>query len=227
MTHTIREIRNWYNHEYTQNPNRFIRNWKSYNRFISPIKPDKGKKLLDIACGTGGLLKAANERGLIPFGMDISREAILLAARLSRCNRLVVANGENLPYKDNSFEYVTNVGSLEHFPDPKAGLKEMIRVLKAEGKMCIVLPNSFGFFGKLIGFTGTGQIMERLATLGEWKSFLESEQVRIISMHRDLGPSVLHDKKFFKILVRLTAKLIMPFLPKFCTYQFIFICQKK
>lgn len=227
MTHTIKEIRNWYNHEYARNPNRFIRDWKSYDGFINPIKPDKGKKLLDVACGTGGLLKAANERGLIPFGMDISREAIVLAARLSGCKRLVVANGENLPYQDNSFEYVTNVGSLEHFPDPKAGLKEMIRVLKAEGKMCIVLPNSFGFFGKLIGFTGTGQIMERLATLGEWKSFLESGQVRVISMHKDLGPSVLHDKRPFKILMRLAAKLIMPFLPKSCTYQFIFICQKK
>lgn len=227
MTHTIREIRNWYNHEYTQNPNRFIRNWKSYNRFISPIKPDKGKKFLDVACGTGGLLKAANERGLIPFGMDISREAILLAVRLSGCNRLVVANGENLPYKDNSFEYITNVGSLEHFPDPKAGLKEMIRVLKTEGKMCIVLPNSFGFLGKLIGYKGTGQIMEKLDTLGNWKSFLENERLRIISINRDLGPSILHDKKPLKILTRLVAKLFLPFLPKSYSYQFIFICQKK
>jgi ubiquinone/menaquinone biosynthesis C-methylase UbiE len=227
MNYTIKEIKDWYDRVYLYNPKRFIRSWKSYNRFIQPMMPGLRKKLLDVACGTGGLLKAANERGLIPFGLDISREAILWAARVSGCNKLVVANGENLPYKDNSFEYVTNVGSLEHFPDPKAGLKEMIRVLKAEGKMCVVLPNSFGFFGKLIGFTGTGQIMERLATLGEWKSFLESEQVRITSMHRDLGPSVLHDKKPLKILVRLAAKLIMPFLPKSCTYQFIFICKKK
>lgn len=226
MSSTIKEIRDWYDHEYAQNPNRFIRNWKSYNRFISPIKPVKGKKILDVACGTGGLLKAAKERDLIPFGLDISKQGIFLATEFSGCPRLIVANGENLPYKDNSFDYITNIGSLEHFPDPKAGLREMIRVLKTEGKMCVVLPNSYGFFGKLIGFTGTGQIMERLATLGEWKSLLERKQLKVISVHRDLGPSILHNKRPFKILMRLATKLILPFLPKFCTYQFIFICQK-
>lgn len=227
MSFTIKEIKQWYDYEYAKNPNRFIRNWKSYNKFINPIKPDKGKKLLDVACGTGGLLKAAKERGLTPFGLDISREGIILAAEFSGCQKLIVANGENLPYKDNSFDYITNIGSLEHFPGPKAGLREMIRVLKTEGKMCVALPNSFGLFGKLVGYTGTGQIMERLATLGEWKSFLEREQLKVVSVHRDLGPSIFHDKRPFKILMRLASKLILPFLPKACAYQFIFVCQKK
>ena len=226
MNYSIKAIKNWYDYEYAKNPNRFIRNWKSYNRFISPINPDKGKKLLDVACGMGGLLKAARERGLASFGLDISREGIVLAAKLNGCRKLIVANGERLPYKDNSFDYITNIGSLEHFPDPKIGLREMIRVLKAEGKICIVLPNSFGLFGKLIGFTGTGQIMERLATLDEWKSLLEREQLGVISIHRDLGPAIFHDKRPIRILMRLSAKLILPFLPRSCTYQFIFICQK-
>lgn len=171
-------------------------------------------------------MKVAKGKGLIPFGLDISREGIVLAAEFSGCQKLIVADGENLPYKDNSFDYITNIGSLEHFIDPKAGFEEMFRVLKTKGKMCVVLPNSFGIFGKLIGFTGTGQIMERLATLREWKSFLEKEQLKVISIHRDLGPSVFHDKKPIKILMRLAAKLILPFLPKSCAYQFIFICEK-
>lgn len=226
MSYTIAEIKNWYDNEYTLNPNRFVRNWKSYNRFINPIKPEAGKKLLDIACGTGGLLKAAKEKGLNPFGLDISEHGAVLAVKFSGCQKIIVADGMNLPYRDRTFDYITNIGSLEHFPDPRTGLLEMIRVLNTDGKMCVVLPNSFGFLGKLIGYRGTGQIMERLDTLRKWKSFLEREQLKVISIHRDLGPTVFHDKRPLKILLRLAAKLILPFFPKSCTYQFIFVCQK-
>lgn len=227
MNYTIKEIKDWYDRVYSYNPKRFIRNWKSYNGFIDSIKPVKGKILLDIACGTGGLLKAAKEKGLNPFGLDISKEGVALAVNFSGCKKIIVADGMNLPYRDNTFDYITNIGSLEHFPDPRTGLLEMIRVLNPDGKMCIVLPNSFGFFGKLFGFKGTGQIMESLDTLRKWKSFLEREQLKVISIHRDLGPTVFHDKRPFKILLRLAAKLILPFFPKSCTYQFIFVCQKK
>ncbi len=226
MSSDIKKVKDWYDHEYAHNPHRFIRKWQSYNRFIDPIEPERGKRLLDVACGTAGLLKAAEEKGLIPFGLDISIEGIALAVRYSGCRQLVVAAGEHLPYRDETFDYVTNIGSLEHFQDPHAGLAEMVRVLKQKGKICVVLPNSFGRFGKLIGYAGTGQILERIATLREWKSFLENGQLKVISVHRDLGPSILHDIKVNKILLRLAAKLLLPLLPTSCSYQFIFICQK-
>lgn len=226
MNYTSEDIKKWYDHEYLKNPKRFHRNWKSYNRFLDLIKPEQGKRILDVACGSGGLLKAAEAKGLIPFGLDISRNGVLLASRIFDDQRLIVANGEQLPHHNNSFDYITNIGSLEHFSDPETALKELTRVLMPGGKVCIVLPNSFGYFGKVVGYKGTGQIIEMLSTLKNWISFLETGQLKIISVHRDLGPSILHDFKPSKILIRLAAKIILPLLPKNCAYQFIFICQK-
>jgi len=41
----------------------------------------KGRKLLDVGCGTGFLLLAAFKRGLKTYGIDISEEAIKIAKK--------------------------------------------------------------------------------------------------------------------------------------------------
>ncbi len=51
--------------------------------------------------------------------------------------------GESLPFEDDSFDVVTCIGSLEHFPDPAAGAGEMARVLRPGGTAVIFVPNLF------------------------------------------------------------------------------------
>jgi len=76
------------------------------------------------------------------LGVDISDEAVKLAHRVAPESRVAVATGEALCFRDRSFDYVTCLGSLEHFLDMGQGLREMQRVAKPDALLCVMVPNS-------------------------------------------------------------------------------------
>jgi len=53
----------------------------------------------------------------------------------------IVASGDNLPLKDETFDFVVSIHSFEHFPNPKKTLLEWLRVLKKGGVVGIVHPD--------------------------------------------------------------------------------------
>lgn len=53
----------------------------------------------------------------------------------------VVANGDDLPFKDNTFDYVFTSHVMEHFFDPIKAIKEHLRVIKKGGYLLYIIPN--------------------------------------------------------------------------------------
>lgn len=53
----------------------------------------------------------------------------------------VVCDGQRLPFKDKSLDYVIFIGVLHHFPDQEKGLSEGLRVMKNGGKSFMVEPH--------------------------------------------------------------------------------------
>jgi len=53
----------------------------------------------------------------------------------------IVASGDDLPFKDNKFDYIVSIHSFEHFPNSKKLLKEWLRVIKEGGIIAIVHPD--------------------------------------------------------------------------------------
>lgn len=95
-------------------------------------------KILDVGCGTGANLEMLSEFGE-PEGVDVSTEA------LSFCRARGLANvkqgeAERLPYEDEAFDLVTGLDVVEHLDDDLAGLKEMHRVLRREGRALLFVP---------------------------------------------------------------------------------------
>ena len=78
----------------------------------------KNNKILDIACGTGIVIKKLNDNLKVKnvYGCDISEFLIKKAQEkgISK-NFLKVCDATNLPYSDNEFDYCYSIGSLEHF----------------------------------------------------------------------------------------------------------------
>jgi SAM-dependent methyltransferase len=149
----------------------------------------RGKaSLLDAGCGGGYLLREAASEGRGAFsslhGLDISDEALRAARREAPLARLVLGQGERLPYPDRAFDAVACLGNLEHFIDPEAGARELVRVCRAEGRVWLLLPNSFysGDIWRVIR-TGYGpnhhQILDRFATVNEWRDLLERCGLRV------------------------------------------------
>jgi len=103
--------------------------------------PDDGT-VLDLACGTCDLaLEVLRQRPKARVvGADLSRVMLGLARRkvAQRPVSLVNAPAEALPFGDASFDAVTIAFGIRNVPDFRAGLNEMLRVLRPGGRACIL-----------------------------------------------------------------------------------------
>jgi len=99
----------------------------------------RGKKHLDVACGTGHLVAAASQRGAASEGIDFAETMIDVARNTYPSEVFHVADAKQLPYDDSSFDAVTCAFGLSHMEDPLAAVKEAFRVLKAGGRFAFTL----------------------------------------------------------------------------------------
>jgi 2-polyprenyl-3-methyl-5-hydroxy-6-metoxy-1,4-benzoquinol methylase len=108
----------------------------------------KGLKVLEIGCGRGAFARYLAEQGADVWAADFSPVAVaetekLLAAR----GRALVADVQALPFPDESFDLVVSLETLEHVPDPKKGLAELVRVTRRGGRLIVTTPNYLNFMG--------------------------------------------------------------------------------
>jgi len=98
----------------------------------------RGRRVLDIGCGTGRAVAALTERHAgRAWGVDPSPEMIEVAQRrIPRGARAKVAQAENLPFKDGWFERVL-MWLVVHLVDRAQALAEAHRVLVPEGRVAI------------------------------------------------------------------------------------------
>jgi SAM-dependent methyltransferase len=135
-----------YDDLHQQEPLRF--SLEDYPVFCSWLNvPCEGEnlKLLDIACGQGFFLQVAEKCAprLELHGLDFSQVALDFAAKRVSRTSLKKGSAYDLPYPDGYFDYCVNLGSLEHFDDPRRAMAEFGRVLKPTGKAMIIVPNQF------------------------------------------------------------------------------------
>tara|TARA_B100000965_G_scaffold336555_1_gene302911 strand:+ start:190 stop:984 length:795 start_codon:yes stop_codon:yes gene_type:complete len=96
-----------------------------------------GKRVVDVGCGTGVVAITAARLGSIVSGSDITPELIDHAKENAKVANLdikfEVADVENLPYNDASFDYVLSQFGHMFAPRPEVCINEMLRVLKPDG----------------------------------------------------------------------------------------------
>lgn len=204
-----------------------------YKWVLDTLAPAAGTSLLDVACGEGHLLRFAVERGIVATGIDFSRQAATLAQRHDKQIKVIVGDGEQLPVTDSSFDYVTNLGSLEHFASPAQGVRELCRVLKPSGIAALVLPNSYYLLDIIWhvwrrGYPVThSQIIERFATRGQWQELLEENGLQVLATHKyNLRfPRSLNDVRWYsRQPLKLAYVLASPITPLNLSYSFLFVC---
>lgn len=93
-------------------------------------KLDKKSKILNVGDGTGTISLELENMGFKNItSIDIDKEFIKIAKKRCKHTKFVVANAENLPFKDEEFEVITYVDVIE-FLDFKKTIKEASRVSK-------------------------------------------------------------------------------------------------
>jgi len=157
-------------------------------RFAKRLGLKKGARLLDVACGMGGWLKAAREAGAVVSGLDISIEALRRAHELLPGADIRKGSAETLPWASNTFDVLTCLGALEHFPKPELALQEMRRVLKPDGTAILLVPNADFLTRRLGLFKGTEQrhMIEVVRSITEWEALFESCGLKTVERWKDL-----------------------------------------
>lgn len=100
----------------------------------------KGMRVLDVATGTGLVLRAADELAggsKLVIGLDPSR-GMLEECRRNSSAPLVQARGEDLPFPSGHFDMVSMGYGLRHVPDLHVLFREYVRVLKPNGRILIL-----------------------------------------------------------------------------------------
>jgi len=94
--------------------------------------------ILDVGCGTGANLKMLAAYGKAE-GVDISPQAVEFCSQRG-LDSVKLGAAEDLPYENDSFELVTALDVIEHLDDDVAGLREMRRVLRRDGRILLFVP---------------------------------------------------------------------------------------
>lgn len=117
----------------------------------------RGWKFLEVGCGVGIDLVRFAKAGAIVTGIDLSRTAIDLARKNFKRQfldaDLMVMDGEQMKFTDDSFDMVYAHGVLQYTPNPQKMVAEIHRVLKPEGQAIIMVYNQLSWLNFLSKMT--------------------------------------------------------------------------
>jgi SAM-dependent methyltransferase len=108
----------------------------------------RGRRVLDVGCGTASLARALAERGARVWGVDPSEEMLAVArSQAGRGVGLKLGRAEALPFKDAWFERAV-LRLVVHLVDRTRAFSELARVLATGGRVVVATfdPSHFAGF---------------------------------------------------------------------------------
>lgn len=136
-------------------------NWDYFSRFMESSSaefldrlnvPPK-TRMLDVACGSGGLCLMAARQGAEVTGVDIATNSIEAARGRARAEGLRIqfdeGDAESLPYSDARFELVTSIFGAMFAPRPDKTAAELLRVCAPGGTIAMGNWTPQGFIGRM------------------------------------------------------------------------------
>lgn len=127
-------------------------NWvKTFTLRLKQVAPYKSSgKALDIGCGPGYFLTAAQKLGFDVYGLDPS-DYIVAQAQKTWGDKVQLGLIESANYAPESFDLVVAFDTFEHIYDPKKFLSAIHKVLKPGGVLAITTPDPTSTLSKISG----------------------------------------------------------------------------
>ena len=114
-----------------------------------------GEKVLDVATGTGNAALSAARRGCDAVGIDYVPALVERARARAAAERLParfeVADCEDIPFPDESFDVVLSVFGSIFAPRPETAAQELLRVSRRGGRIGMGNWTPDGFWGQTFG----------------------------------------------------------------------------
>lgn len=120
------------------------RSYSVHEALMEELSPKEGMKILDVGSGTGDtvleIAKKVGSTGKV-VGVDFTPEGVVEANKkayecgLSQVAEFRLADAENLPFEDGTFDAVISECVVCLIPDKQRALNEKVRVLKPGGRV--------------------------------------------------------------------------------------------
>ena len=223
-------VRNFYDHVYYGDGASMRSISTHLARLAKGFEPWHGKRVLDVGCGTGEWLKAVTKLGAVPAGIDISRVATEICRRSLPQAEFHCGPAEELPFADQEFDFISCLGSLEHFINLGAVLREMIRVAKPDAMFLLLVPNA-DFLPRRLGlYSGTQQasLREEAKSLEQWQELFEAAGLCVTLRWKDLhvlSLSWIKRGPWYLWPVRAAQACALPLWPLSWQYQIYHLCR--
>jgi ubiquinone/menaquinone biosynthesis C-methylase UbiE len=112
-----------------------------HDRIVAALAIEPGARVLDVACGTGGVALRAARAGADVVGIDISPDQLAKARRVADAEGLSVRFDEGdcqeLPYGDGEFDRVVSAFGAIFAPDHQRTAAELARVCRPAGRFAL------------------------------------------------------------------------------------------
>lgn len=118
-----------------------------YKRVLSKISAGK---VLDAGCGQGFILSGLDTKACEAYGFDMNADDLNIAKTSVKNGEFCLASIDNVPFLDNTFDYIICTEVLEHITAElsNVALRELYRVLKPGGTAIFTVPNGKGPSGR-------------------------------------------------------------------------------
>ncbi|RWZ52220.1 class I SAM-dependent methyltransferase [Halobacillus fulvus] len=144
------------------------------------LQPERSWTVLDIATGGGHVAKELSRSAGSVIATDLTKDMLENTARhLHGIHNIqfVIADAEQLPFLDGTFDAVTCRIAAHHFPNPDLFIHEVQRVLKPSGRF-LMIDNIAPEQEELDSFYNTFEKMRdpshaRALNISEWKQLME------------------------------------------------------
>jgi ubiquinone/menaquinone biosynthesis C-methylase UbiE len=117
--------------------------WEPYLRPFARFEEGRGRRVLEVGVGAGTDFVNWVRQGAIATGVDLTEQGVSLTRERLALEGLEaevrVADAENLPFDDASFDIVYSWGVVHHSPDTPRAVREIHRVLKPGGAARVMI----------------------------------------------------------------------------------------
>ncbi len=127
--------------------------------------PQSRAKIVDLGCGTGIYCDTLKQMGYQPIGADFSLGMLKRAQEVTADVPLCAADLNALPFRDQQFGGLVNVGVLQHLSTIDCALSEMSRVLEPGAMAYIITLNRWSFHAVAASILGTLRAWRK----GQWR----------------------------------------------------------
>ncbi|MEJ0034109.1 MAG: class I SAM-dependent methyltransferase [Bacteroidota bacterium] len=171
--------------------------------FIIPFAEftkQRGKKMLEIGVGLGADHQMFAMNGANLHGIDLTERAIERTRTrlelLGLKSQLQVGDAENLPFKDEEFDFVYSWGVIHHSPNTPRAVEEIHRVLRKNGQARVMIYHTYSMIGymlwvryalmKLRPFTSLATLYSKYLESPGTKAYTVKEAAKMFHMFQDV-----------------------------------------